>query len=48
MRLNSAKDLDVYKKAYTLAMEIFEVSKIFPCLTLQKIVNTYQANNTKS
>lgn len=30
MRLNSAKDLDVYKKAYTLAMEIFEVTKGFP------------------
>jgi four helix bundle protein len=30
MRLNSAKDLDVYKKAYVLAMEIFEVSKKFP------------------
>ena len=30
MRLNSAKDLDVYKKAYTLAMEIFDISKSFP------------------
>jgi four helix bundle protein len=30
MRLNSAKDLDVYRKAYTLAMEIFEISKTFP------------------
>ena len=30
MRLNSAKDLDVYKKAYQLAMRIFEVSKRFP------------------
>src|SRR5947199_2896201 len=30
MRLNSAKDLDVYKKAYQLAMRIFEVSKKFP------------------
>ena len=29
MRLNSAKDLDVYKKAYALAMEIFEISKTF-------------------
>ena len=27
MRLNSAKDLDVYKKAYTLAMDIFDISK---------------------
>ena len=30
MRLNSAKDLDVYKKAYALAMEIFEATKGFP------------------
>ena len=30
MRINSAKDLDVYKKAYALAMRIFEVSKRFP------------------
>jgi four helix bundle protein len=28
--LNSAKDLDVYKKAYRLAMMIFEVSNTFP------------------
>ena len=27
MRLNSAKDLDVYKRAYALAMEIFDISK---------------------
>jgi four helix bundle protein len=30
MRLNSAKDLDVYKKAYTLGMDIFQISKSFP------------------
>jgi four helix bundle protein len=30
MRLNSAKDLDVYNKAYALAMDIFHVSKGFP------------------
>ena len=30
MRLNSAKDLEVYKKAYDLAMTIFELSKNFP------------------
>ncbi len=29
MRLNSAKDLEVYKKAYALAMEIFEISRRF-------------------
>ena len=30
MRLNSAKDLVVYKKAYVLAMEVFNLSKSFP------------------
>jgi four helix bundle protein len=30
VRINSAKDLDVYKKAYLLAMEIFQISKTFP------------------
>jgi four helix bundle protein len=30
MRINSAKDLDVYKRAYELAMRVFEVSKRFP------------------
>jgi four helix bundle protein len=30
MQINSAKDLDVYKKAYELAMKIFELSKSFP------------------
>ena len=30
MQINSAKDLAVYKKAYELAMRIFEVSKNFP------------------
>ena len=30
MQINSAKDLDVYKKAYELAMKIFEVSREFP------------------
>jgi four helix bundle protein len=29
-RVNSAKDLAVYKLAYELAMEIFELSKRFP------------------
>ena len=28
--INSFKDLIVYQKAYTLAMEIFELSKAFP------------------
>lgn len=27
MQINSAKDLDVYKKAYALSMEIFHLSK---------------------
>ena len=30
MRLNSAKDLVVYKMAYDLAMDIFSVTKEFP------------------
>ena len=30
MRIDSAKDLEVYKKEYSLAMEIFEISKTFP------------------
>ena len=30
MQINSAKDLTVYKKAYELAMRIFELSKAFP------------------
>lgn len=32
MKINSAKELEVYKKAYALAMEIFEVSKSFPAV----------------
>jgi four helix bundle protein len=30
MRLNSAKDLEAYKKAYDLAMRVFRLSKGFP------------------
>ena len=30
MLIKSAKDLEVYKKAYKLSMEIFEQSKTFP------------------
>jgi four helix bundle protein len=30
MRLNSAEDLDVYKKAYKFAMQVFELSRSFP------------------
>tara|TARA_B110000037_G_scaffold192392_1_gene226574 strand:- start:17 stop:397 length:381 start_codon:yes stop_codon:yes gene_type:complete len=30
MRINSAKELEVYKKAYQLAMESFKLSKGFP------------------
>jgi len=40
MRLNSAKDLEVYKKAYKLAMDIFYVSKRFP--TEEKFALTAQ------
>jgi hypothetical protein len=31
MKIESAKDLRVYQKAYALAMELFELSKEFPC-----------------
>ena len=30
MRINSAKELEVYRKAYGLAMRVFELSKRFP------------------
>ena len=30
MRINSAKDLNVYKKAYSLSMEIFTLSRSWP------------------
>ena len=30
MRINSAKELEVYKKAYSLAMDIFDASRRFP------------------
>src|SRR5882724_8534258 len=30
MQIDSPKDLNVYKRAYDLAMEIFEVTKTFP------------------
>jgi four helix bundle protein len=30
MQIDSAKDLTVYKLAYELAMEVFEISKTFP------------------
>jgi four helix bundle protein len=30
MQISSAKDLAVYKEAYQLAMEIFELSKSWP------------------
>ena len=39
-RINSAKDLAVYKTAYELAMKIFEVSKRFP--TEEKFALTSQ------
>ena len=30
MRISSAKKLEVYKKAYSLAMDVFNISKSFP------------------
>ena len=40
MQINSAKDLTVYKKAYQLAMRIYEISKRFP--TEEKFALTSQ------
>ncbi len=40
MRINTAKELIVYQKAYDLAMQIFEVSKSFP--TEEKFALTSQ------
>jgi len=34
MRLNSAQNLEVYKKAYDLVMTIFHLAKKCPCLFL--------------
>lgn len=30
MQIKSAKDLEVYKKGYLLAMQVFQLSKSFP------------------
>jgi four helix bundle protein len=30
MQINSAKDLEVYKKGYLMAMKVFHLSKSFP------------------
>jgi len=30
MQIDSPKELNVYKKAYSLAMEVFELTKSFP------------------
>jgi four helix bundle protein len=30
MQINSPKNLNVYKQAYTLAMKVFELSRLFP------------------
>src|SRR2546426_4046684 len=40
MQINSAKELDVYKAAYDLAMRIFEITKSFP--TEEKFALTSQ------
>jgi four helix bundle protein len=40
MRIQSAKDLTVYKLAYKLAMDIFELTKRFP--TEEKFALTSQ------
>ena len=30
MQIRSAKELDVYREAYALAMEVFRISRVFP------------------
>ena len=40
MQINSPKNLNVYKKAHALAMEVFELSKSFP--TEEKFALTSQ------
>jgi len=39
VRINSAKDLDVYKKAYDLSMQIFEITKSFPSAEKYALTN---------
>ena len=39
MRLNSAKDLEVYKKAYSVAMKVFELSETDSSLDFAKDCN---------
>jgi len=39
MRINSAKDLEVYKKAYALAMDIFQHTKQFPSEEKYALIN---------
>jgi len=41
MQIRSAKDLEVYKKSYHLAMEIFELSKSFPAEEKYALTRTY-------
>src|ERR1039457_775256 len=40
MRINSAKDLEVYRKGYQLAMQVFKLSRHFP--TEEKFALTSQ------
>ena len=39
MRLNSAKDLEVYKQAYSVAMKVFELSETDSSLDFAKDCN---------
>jgi len=44
MQINSAKDLNVYKAAYELAMRVFALSKRFP--TEEKFALTSQIHRS--
>ena len=60
MQIDSPKELNAYKKAYALAMEVFKLSKSFPVeerfaltsqirrSTLQEIAVTSRRKNTPS
>ncbi len=43
MQINSAKDLNVYKAAETLATEIFQISKTFPAEEKYALTSQIQA-----
>ena len=47
-QIKSAKDLRVYKRAYALAMEIFQVSKGWPVDEKYSLVNQIRRSSRKA